>query len=64
MSTRELYEALIASRKIERDRAQETLLARRVGIEQRGATARAGRRSNPGGWRFGPGDQGATARGL
>ena len=57
MSTRELYEALVASNKIERDRAQEHLLARLTALEERVAAHRSARRSNPVGWLFGTRDR-------
>jgi cell division protein ZapE len=48
MSTRELYETLVATRKIGRDPAQERLLARYSALEERLAAHRTARRSlNP-----------------
>ena len=64
MSTTELYENLVASRKIERDRAQEALLARLTALEQRVTVHRSARRSNPVGWLFGTRDHGDAAKGL
>jgi cell division protein ZapE len=64
MSARELYEALVAARKVERDRAQEHLLARLEALERRVAAHRSARRSHPVGWLFGHGSHEATAKGL
>ena len=64
MSTRELYEELVAARKIERARAQEVLLARLVALEQRVAAHRSARRTNPVGWLFGSRADSDVARGL
>ncbi len=54
MSARELYEALIVTKKAERDRAQEQLLARFDELEKRIVEHRSARRANPVGWLFGP----------
>ena len=64
MSTRELYEALVTSNKIERDRAQEHLLVRLTALEARVIAHRSARRSNPVGWLFGSHDHDETAKGL
>jgi cell division protein ZapE len=53
MSTLELYENLVAAKKLERDRDQERLLARFAALEQRVATHRSARRTRPVGWLFG-----------
>ena len=60
MSVLELYEDLVAAKKLERDRAQERLLARFVALEQRVAAHRSARRTRPVGWLFG-GAQSATS---
>lgn len=64
MPARELYEALIAAKKIERDRAQETLLARLTALESRVTAHRSERRSHPVGWLFGNRERNGTAKGL
>ena len=64
MSSAELYEALVASKKIERDPAQERLLARLTALEARVAAHRTARRSHPIGWLFGARDHEEAARGL
>jgi len=53
MSVVELYENLVAAKKIERDRDQERLLARFAALEQRVAAHRSARRTRPVGWLFG-----------
>jgi cell division protein ZapE len=53
MSAHELYEALVAARKLERDPAQEQLLGELTALEQRIAAHRTARRSRPAGWLFG-----------
>jgi cell division protein ZapE len=53
MSVSELYESLIATKKIERDPAQERLLARLAMLEERVAAHRSERRLRPVGWLFG-----------
>ena len=63
MSARELYEALVVTKKIGRDRAQESLLAKLTKLEQRVAAHRLARRSHPVGWLFGSRGNGA-AKGL
>ena len=63
MSARELYEALVVTKKIERDPAQETLLTRLTELEQRVAAHRLARRSHPVGWLFGSRGN-DTAKGL
>jgi cell division protein ZapE len=65
MSALELYENLVAAKKLERDRAQEGLLARLAALEQRVAAHRSARRVTPVGWLFGGRNQdGDTAKGL
>jgi cell division protein ZapE len=64
MSVRELYEALTASKKIERDPAQECLLARLEALEQRVVVHRSARRSHPIGWLFGQTTDQQIAKGL
>ena len=64
MSSRELYEALIVTKKVERDRAQEDLLARFTDLEKRIVTHRSARRANPVGWLFGSRDSDGAAKGL
>ena len=53
MSVRDLYEGLVASRKVERDPAQQTLIARYVALEERLTVHRSARRTSPLGWLFG-----------
>src|SRR5262245_38405233 len=64
MSVRELYEGLVALKKIERDPAQEALLARLEAVEQRVTTHRSARRVRPSGWLFGSRDQAEPVKGL
>jgi cell division protein ZapE len=64
MSSRELYEALIVTKKVERDRAQEELLARFTDLEKRIVTHRSARRANPVGWLFGSRESDGAAKGL
>jgi cell division protein ZapE len=64
MSSAELYEALVAANKIERDGAQERLLASLVALEERVAAHRKERRAHPIGWLFGGGERTEAARGL
>jgi cell division protein ZapE len=64
MSARELYETLVAAQKLERDPAQERLLARIVALEQRIATHRSARRIRPVGWLFGGNSNGGVVKGL
>ncbi len=64
MSALELYENLVAAKKLERDRAQERLLARFVALEQRVAAHRSARRTQPLGWLFGGGDHDEPVKGL
>ena len=64
MSVRELYETLVAARKIERDPAQQQLLARFEALEQRIAAHRLARRAHPVGWLFGGRNHEQTATGL
>src|SRR6185312_910145 len=63
MSSAELYDALVAMKKIERDPAQERLLARFVALEGRVAAHRSARRSRPI-WPFGSRDNGEPVKGL
>src|SRR3977135_3670740 len=53
MSAVELYENLVTAKKLERDRAQERLLARFAALEQRVTAHRSARRTRPVGWLFG-----------
>jgi cell division protein ZapE len=53
MSAVELYENLVAAKKIERDSAQQVLLARFAALEQRVTAHRSARRMRPVGWLFG-----------
>ena len=64
MPARELYEALIAAKKIERDRAQETLLARLTALESRVTAHRSVRRSHPVGWLFNNRERNSAAKGF
>jgi cell division protein ZapE len=64
MSTRELYEALVSAGKIERDAAQEWLLARFTALERRLATHRSERRTRPVGWLLGSRNNNGTSKGL
>jgi len=64
MSALELYENLVATKKLERDRAQERLLARFVALEQRVTAHRSARRAQPLGWLFGGGDHDGPVKGL
>ena len=64
MSVRELYEGLVALKKIERDPAQQALLSRLDAVEQRVATHRSARRLKPSGWLFGNRDQAEPVKGL
>ena len=65
MSVVELYENLVAAKKLERDRAQERLLARFAALEQRVTVHRSARRTRPVGWLFGGGNQdGDPAKGI
>ena len=64
MSVRELYEALIVTKKVERDPAQEKLLALLNDLERRVVAHRQARRATPVGWLFGSRDSSAAAKGL
>jgi cell division protein ZapE len=64
MSATELYEALVAAKKVERDPAQQHLLVRLDALEQRVANHRMVRRSLPVGWLFGSRGREDEARGL
>ena len=64
MSALELYENLVLTKKLERDAAQERLLARFVALEQRVTAHRSARRTNPVGWLFGSSGDGEVAKGL
>jgi predicted ATPase len=57
MSVRDLYEGLVVLKKIERDRAQQALLAKLEEVEQRVVAHRSARRVRPIGWLFGNGNQ-------
>jgi cell division protein ZapE len=63
MSVLELYENLVAAKKLERDRAQERLLMRFAALEKRVIAHRSARRTQPLGWLFGSGEQ-ETVKGL
>ncbi len=64
MSVRELYENLVAAKKLERDRAQERLLLRFEALEQRVSAHRSARRINPVGWLFSSRDRSDPVKGL
>ena len=64
MSSRELYETLIVTKKIERDRAQEELLGRLSELERRIVAHRSARRANPVGWLFGAREGETVTKGL
>jgi cell division protein ZapE len=64
MPSVEIYEALVAANKIERDTAQEQLLARLAILEEQVAAHRSARRSHPIGWLFGGADRGEAPKGL
>jgi len=64
MSVRELHEALVSANKIERDPAQEQLLAGLEALEWRLAAHRSARRTQPVGWLFDGGNDQETAKGL
>ena len=64
MSVSELYEGLVVTRKIERDRAQQHLLTRLAALEERVAAHRSDRRSHPVGWLFGTRNHAEGAKGL
>src|SRR6187431_877275 len=64
MSVLELYEDLVAARKLERDRDQERLLTQLVALEQRVITHRSARRTRPVGWLFGGRTQDEPVKGL
>ena len=57
MAVLELYENLVAAKKLERDRDQERLLVRFAALERRVAAHRSARRTMPIGWLFGGRDQ-------
>src|SRR4051812_25881512 len=64
MSARELYEALVAAKKLDRDRAQEQLVNRLVALEERVTAHRSARRTQPLGWLFGSLGNGDVVKGL
>jgi cell division protein ZapE len=64
MSALELYEHLVAARKLERDRAQEQLLTRFVALEERIVAHRSARRARPIGWLFGSRNQDEPPKGI
>ena len=64
MSALDLYEGLVAAKKIERDRAQEKLLAELVVVEDRVVAHRSARRVQPVGWLFGSSTQVEPVKGL
>jgi cell division protein ZapE len=64
MPTRQLYEDLVASGKIERDRAQEVLLEKLSRLEERLAEHRLARKSSQLGWLFAAHDKASPIKGL
>src|SRR5262245_66475345 len=65
MSVRDLYEGLVASKKVERDPAQEALVTKYVAREERLTVHRSARRTSPLGWLFGGnGNQREPVQGL
>jgi cell division protein ZapE len=64
MSAQELYEDLVLTKKLERDSAQERMLARLDALEQRVTTHRSARRIQPLGWLFGSGGSAEPVKGL
>lgn len=64
MSVRDLYEGLVVLKKIERDRAQQALLARLEEVEQRVVAHRSARRVRPIGWLFGNSNHVEPVKGL
>jgi len=64
MSVRDLYEGLVAAKKVERDPAQGALIAKYVALEERLAVHRSARRTSPLGWLFGNGHQRDPVQGL
>jgi cell division protein ZapE len=64
MSALELYEDLVAARKLGRDQAQVRLLMRFVALEERIVAHRSARRAQPVGWLFGTRNHGQPVKGL
>ena len=64
MSSLELYENLVAAKKLERDRAQASLMMQLVALERRVAAHRSARRTRPVGWLFGGRTQDEPVKGL
>jgi cell division protein ZapE len=64
MSAAELYDVLVAAKKIERDGAQERLLGHLTALEDHVAAHRSARRSHPIGWLFSGGERSDAPRGL
>src|SRR5262245_44853257 len=64
MSTTALHDALVGTKRIERDPDQERMLDRFVALERRVATHRSERRSRPVEWRFGSRSNGEPPKGL
>ena len=64
MSSFELYENLVAAKKLERDRAQASLVMQLVALERRVAAHRSARRTRPVGWLFGGRTQDEPVKGL
>jgi len=64
MSIRDLYEGLVAAKKIERDPAQIQLLDRLAAVEQRLIAHRSARRVQPLGWLFGNRADNGVVKGL
>src|SRR5215203_2375295 len=64
MSALELYENLVATKKLGRDQAQVRLLMRIAALEGRIVAHRSARRSQPIGWLFGSRNHDDTAKGI
>jgi cell division protein ZapE len=64
MSTRQLYEDLVAAGKVERDHAQDALLEKFAHLEARLSDHRLARKSSSLGWLFGAHEKGAPIKGL
>jgi cell division protein ZapE len=58
------YDALVAEGRIERDNAQEAVLAKLAALEDKLATHRLARKSSSLGWLFGKRERGASVKGL
>jgi cell division protein ZapE len=64
MSVLQLYQDLVAARKLERDSSQERMLALLAALEHRVAVHRSARRMRPVGWLFGSRNPDEPVRGL